>query len=230
MLTPRSMLDRQLFSLRDQLAQLSDSVEQSIALSVKALQKHDLPLARLVDQFDNQVNARRFEIEEQSYNLLALQQPNSSDMRAIVATVSVVTNVERIGDYAAGIARLVQRMGDHPACEAPSEFGLMGAQAQWMLHNAVSAFTSHDQLLAQSVITRDAEIDDLHRSVYRKLVAAMAEDPSLIECCTLLLWVSHNLERIGDRSATIAQRVTYLVTGQLVAEVRTESRQSAVTV
>ncbi len=219
MITTRATLDRQIASLYTRIAQLGETVEQSIGFSVKALRKHDLQLAHLIDNFDAQVNTRRFEIEERAYELLALQQPNCTDMRAVVAAVSVVTNLERIGDHAAGIARLALRVGDQPAFEPPTEFERMAFLTGGMLKSVIDAFVGHDDVLAHSIIERDLEIDDLHRSVYRKLISAMTDDPARVEHDTMMLWVSHNLERIGDRSVNIALRVTYLVTGELVRHV-----------
>ncbi len=216
MITTRSVFDRQLCSLRERVQQLSELVAQSITLSITALQKHDLDVARLIDRADAQINAHRFEIEEQAYQLLALQQPNASDMRAIVATVSIVTNLERMGDHAAGIARLVLRMGNCQTLEMPPEFAQMAQLDLAMLTDSITAFVTHDQILARSVVARDGEVDRLHKLAYERLLAAMQHDLQAVECGTLMLWVSHNLERIGDRSANICERVTFLVTGDLV--------------
>src|SRR5579864_1175266 len=135
--TNRSTFDRQLGMLRDEVVQVSDIVEQSITLSIKALQEHDLALAHRLDEADAQVNARRFAAEEHAYQLLALQQPNAKDMRLIVALVTIVTNLERIGDHAAGIARLAIRLGERPLLETPSMFGTMAVIGQWLTRNAM---------------------------------------------------------------------------------------------
>ncbi len=216
MITTRSTFDRQLGLLRDDALQLSEMVAQSISDSLSALEKQDQALAKRVDQFDSQVNARRFQIEEEAYKLLALQQPVSSDMRAIVATVSVVTNLERMGDHAAGIARLVLRMREGANLHIPAEIREMGLLSQIMLRDAMTALVTHDNVLARSVVARDVEVDRLHKQAYNQLIAAMTNDPTTVECCTFMLWVSHNLERIADRAANICERVTYLVTGELV--------------
>jgi len=214
--TNRATFDRQLGTLRDQVVQVSDVVEQSIALSVKALQHHDLDLAHQIDQFDSQINARRFAVEEFAYQLLALQQPNGTDMRLIVALVSVVTNLERIGDHAAGIARLTVRLGKNPALTPPDFFPAMAVVTQWLVRNAMTALVTSDLDLAQQVIVRDAEVDQMHHLAYRQLIETMTHDPNTVEAGTLFLWVSHNLERIGDRAANIAGRVPYLVRGELI--------------
>jgi len=215
-ITTRATFDRQLGTLRDQVVQISDRVEQAILLSVKALRAHDLTVARLVDQADSQINAGRFAAEEHAYRLLATQQPNSGDLRLIVAMVSVVTNLERIGDHAAGIARLTIRRGAHPALESPVFFEDMAIHAQWMVRNAMTALVTCDQVLAKQVIARDQIIDGLHKQAYTQLINTMTADPAMVEDATLLLWVSHNLERIGDRAISIASRVPYLANGELI--------------
>ena len=219
----RSTFDRQLATLRDQVLTISDMVEYSINLSMKALQHHDLNAARLVDEHDTQINARRFEVEEHAYQLLALQQPNAKDLRLIVAMVSVVTNLERIGDHAAGIARLTLRRGNQPKIEAPVTFAEMAAHAQWMVRNAMTALITGDTAVMQAVIERDAKIDALHKQVYTLLIETMTHDPAAVECATLLLWVSHDLERIGDRAVSIASRVPYIVNGELTHHLRFSS-------
>ena len=217
--TNRLTFDRQLGTLRDQVLQMSEVVEQAILFSSRALQQHDLELAQRVSDFDSQINTKRFIIEEQAYQLLALQQPNAKDMRQIVAGVSVVTNLERIGDHCAGIARLVIRMGVQPKIPVPAEFEMMSAIGQWLTRNAMTAFATSDEALAQTVIARDGEIDGIHNQVHKSLIAKMTSDPAAIETGTLLLWVSHNFERIGDRATNIARRVAYLVKGDLLHNV-----------
>ncbi len=215
MVTTRSVFDRQLRELRDSVQQLADMVSGSIENSMRALFAHDHELARAVDTCDTHINRRRLEIEEMAYTLLACQQPVSSDMRTIVASVSVVTNLERIADHAAGIARLVLRMSsDHPI-EPLLEFGQMADLAKSMLKDAITAYVSHDLELAQSVIKRDVQVDKWHHAVYGRLIKQMSLNPEYIEPGTAALWVSHNLERMGDRCANICERVIYLVTGEL---------------
>jgi len=214
--TNRLTFDRQLGTLRDQVLQMSEIVEQSILLSGRALNQHDIELAQQVCDIDAEISIKRFAIEENAYQLLALQQPNAKDMRQIVAGVSVVTNLERIGEHCSGIARLVIRMEKQSGMIIPAEFETMANVDQWLTRNAMTAFSTSDEDLAQKVIDHDSEIDEMHDQVYKRLIAAMTTDPTVIETGTLLLWVSHNFERIGDRSTNIARRVAYLVKGELI--------------
>ena len=150
--TNRLTFDRQLGILRDQVLQMSEMVEQAILLSGRALQQHDLVLVQQINEFDTKINAQRFVIEENAYQLLALQQPNARDMRQIVAGVSVVTNLERIGDHCAGIGRLVVRLGGHSTVPVPTEFETMATVGQWLTSNAMTAFATFDENLSQTVI------------------------------------------------------------------------------
>jgi phosphate transport system protein len=216
MITTRTIFDRQLCSLDVHVQEMAQMVSHSLTQSMQALQAHDLTIAREIDVYDSQINERRFAIEEEAYRLLALQQPVSVDMRRIVATVSVVTNLERMGDHAAGNARLAIRMGEGQRAEVCPEFAQMTLLLQSMLDDSIKAFIDRDLTLARSVIKRDADIDRLHKQAYERLIAVMTSDPSQVESGTQLLWISHNLERIGDRCATICERVNYLVTGDLM--------------
>jgi phosphate transport system protein len=190
-------------------------VAGSIDESIAALKTHDRVKAQQVSDYDKNINKLRFEIEEDAYKLLALQQPVSTDMRLIVATISVVTNLERIGDYAAGIARLVLRIGSQSDVIPVSEFDQMGRILKGMLEDAIRAYTQRDTHAAEGVIERDEQINELHKLVYEHVIARMTQDAAAIQDGTFSLWISHNLERIGDRCANICERVNYVVTGEL---------------
>ena len=213
--TTRSVFDHQLDVLRDNVLYLSEFVIDQVQQATRALRERDVATARHVDTFDADINRMRYEIEEQCYTLLALQQPNSHDMRRIVATVSVVTNLERMGDHAAGIARLALRMEAAGCHILIGEFDNMAEIAVANLRDAMTALATEDKILARAVVSRDAEIDDLHKAVYDRLIRQMAEDTSTVECATMMLWVSHNLERYADRISNICERIIYLVTGEL---------------
>jgi|SRR5581483_1903575 phosphate transport system protein len=216
--TTRSVFDHQLNELRDNVLHLSELIVAQVQQATLALRDRDMALARRVDVFDATINRMRYEIEEQCYTLLALQQPNSHDMRSLVATISVVTNLERMGDHAAGIARLVLRM-DGMTCYIPvGEFEKMADIAVANLRDAMTALATEDKILARAVISRDAEIDELHKAVYDRLIKHMVEDTTSVECATMMLWVSHNLERYADRISNICERIAYVITGELVKQ------------
>jgi phosphate transport system protein len=213
--TTRSVFDRQLSDLQDNVLYLSELVIAQVLQAIQALQTYDMEAARRVDGFDATINRLRYELEEDCYTLLALQQPNSRDMRRIVSTVSIVTNLERMGDHAAGIARLALRMETTPCNIRVPEFDEMATMAVASLRDAMTAMTAWDKVLARAVIDRDADIDRLHKQVYDHLIKMMTENTSTIECASMMLWVSHNLERYADRISNICERILYLITGNL---------------
>ena len=213
--TTRTVFDHQLSELQFKTIQLSELVATQAEQAISALDRRDTDLARSVDKFDANINQQRYDLEEKCYTLLALQQPNSRDMRRIVATVSVVTNLERMGDHVAGIARLTLRMDGKPALLFVPEFKAMQQQANANLADAMRALAAEDPCLAREVVRRDAVIDKLHKTVYDRLIGVMTQDPSTVECATMLMWVSHNLERYADRISNISERVIYLATGDL---------------
>jgi phosphate transport system protein len=212
----RAHFDRQLLALQRNVEQLAEMVKGSIENSLKALRTHDLELAKKVDQYDSEINAHRFMIEEETYQILALQQPVGHDMRFLVATLSIVSNLERIGDYAAGIARLVLRLDDQGICLPVAEFERMSGILQTMLGNAIQAYSRQDQPIAEAVIHQDVEVDAIHHAIYDQLMAQMSSNAAVAQPGTYSLWIAHNLERMGDRCANICERVNYVVTGELV--------------
>jgi phosphate transport system protein len=215
--TTRSAFDRQLGSLLHDVLALSEMVDTQLQDALKALDTYDSVLAQRVSDYDSTVNSLRYEIEEQAYTLLALQQPNARDLRRIVAAVSIVTNLERMGDHAAGIARLVMRMTEAGCALSCAKFTEMGKLSVRMLHDAMTALSEQDATLARDVINRDDEVDVLHKAAYDELIALMtvADSAAVIECATMLMWCSHNLERYADRVSNICDRVLYLITGNL---------------
>jgi phosphate transport system protein len=215
MVAPRSAFDRQLRMLENDVLRAAELVETQLVDAVNALQRQNIRAAQRVEAFDVTINRLRYEIEEQAYALLALQQPNAGDMRRIVAAVSIATNLERMGDYAAGIARLVMRMTNAPTTVHVAAFDEMARLATENLRDVMNALSTGDVALARRVVRRDEEIDQRHKAVYDQLIQTMIDDTSTVEQATMLLWVSHNIERFADRICNICERVVYMVTGDL---------------
>lgn len=211
----RTALDRSLTEVTDDLLRLSSMTEQAIDSSMKALAERDANLATQISANDVTLNEIRYTIEENCYRMIATQAPNSTDLRIVVGAVSVATNLERIGDHAAGIARLTLRMIDQPLLKPLVDLPQMAEIARGMVRDAVKAFSERDVVLAEAVVKRDANVDALHRQVYNDLLGYMTRDTSTVERATFLLWVSHNLERIGDRACNICERAIYVATGEL---------------
>lgn len=211
----RVVFEKSLEGIRDDLLRLSSMATRSISDSMKALLDRNADLARQVSANDATLNEVRYAIEENCYTLIATQQPNATDLRNIVGAVSVATNLERIGDHAAGIARLTLRMIDQPLVKPLVDIPQMAEIGREMVQGAVDAFLSHDTALAERIVARDDDMDRLQDHIYRELLEIMTNDKSTIERATYLLWVSHNLERIGDRAENICERAIYATTGEL---------------
>jgi phosphate transport system protein len=211
----RQVFERSLEGIRDDLWRLSSMVDQAIVDSVKSLVDRNADLARQVSVNDSVLNDLRYTVEEQCYRVIATQQPNATDLRVLVGAVSVATNLERIADHAAGIARLTLRMVDQPLVKPLVDIPQMAEIDREMVKGAVDAFLRHDAILAEQIVTRDNEVDRLHNQVYQELINFMTKDPTTVERATFLLWVSHNLERIGDRATNICERAVYVATGEL---------------
>ncbi len=194
-------------------------VESQLVEAMKALRLRDVAIATRIRAYDARVNEKRYAIEEKAYLLLALQQPMAQDMRRIVAAVSIVTNLERMGDHASGIAHIVQKLYGPQAqtkatIEIP-EFAQMTEIATANLRDAMRALEKSDQQLARSVVARDEQVDNLYHQVYAKLVGLMTQNPTLIEEATQLLRIAHDLERFSDRAGNICERISYVITGVL---------------
>jgi phosphate transport system protein len=209
------VFDRQLSDLESQVLHIFSLVATQGTDAINALNQRDMEIARRVDQFDKTINRLRYEVEEKAYTLLALQQPNGHDMRRIVGTVSIVTNLERMGDHAAGIARLALRMQNIPASLYIREFDQMLSITLKNLEDCKTALLTEDAVLARAIVSRDDEIDNLHKTVYDQLISTMSADADSIECATMMMWVSHNLERYADRISNICERIVYMATGNL---------------
>lgn len=211
----RAVFDRQLMDVQFKVLQLSEIVSGAIRSSVDALTRRDVARAELIDAADTRINALRYHIEEEVYALVALQQPNSRDMRLLMACVSIATDLERMGDYAAGICRLVVRMHDKPTVEIPAEMQRMVDIGLKMLEQAMTALEKREQADVTAIFDEEMSVDRLYREAYEKLLQHMNTDRDKIEGATFLMWIAHNLERIADRVTNISERIVYVLTGEL---------------
>jgi phosphate transport system protein len=212
---PRGTLDRELNELRSNLLHLGWLVDRAVANSVQALVDHNSDLAHEIIADDGGVNALRFQIEEHFLEILATQQPAASDLRAIVAAFSVTDNLERMADHAKGIAEIVIRIGDQPFIKPLIDIPRMTEQVRAMLRRGLDAYATGDVELATEVCKMDDLVDGLYQQVLRELLTLMIENPRNITQGTYLLWVAHNLERIGDRATNIGERVIFMRTGRM---------------
>jgi phosphate transport system protein len=190
-------------------------VEKAVLRSVDALRKRDTATARIIEAEDVLINKKRFEIEEAALMLIATQQPMASDLRRLAAVLQIVTDLERMGDYASGIARICIDIGDQPHIKPLIDIPRMAEKSVSMLRRSLDAFIERDVAAAESIAREDDEVDDLYQQVYRELLTIMLANPRTIDQATRLLWAAHNLERVADRVQNICERVVFVVTGRM---------------
>jgi phosphate transport system protein len=211
----RKSLDEGLNALQNDLLRLASLVDQAIDRSMLALRQRDLGLAQKIIDGDAELNRLRYEVEESCLAILATQQPAAGDLRAILAVETIAVELERMGDHAEGIAKIVLRMGDEPPVAALVEIPQMAEICRRMLKQSLDTFLARDPEAARRVGEADDSIDALYRELFDRMVALMARDPSAVERGPYLLWSAHNLERIGDRITNIVERVIFMTTGQM---------------
>ena len=212
---PRADLDRRLKELEQDLVDLGRMVEKAIARSLKALADRDLEESRQVVAEDDYIDAKRFEIEDQCIDIIATHQPVARDLRLLTAILHIDSELERMGDYAEGIARISLMMGEEPPLKPLIDIPRMGDMAGSMVRRSLEALVNRDTVGAMQVCSDDDAVDALYDQVYHELILYMLRDPQSIQRATYLLWVSHDLERVADRATNIAERVVYLVTGKM---------------
>ena len=211
----RTTYHKKLRLIQDDILVMGSMVGKAITNSVEALKNRDLEEAGQIVADDQKINRKRFEIEEKCIQLIATQQPMASDLRNIICILNIVTELERIGDYAEGIAKIVIMIGDEPLLKPLIDIPRMAEKVVDMLHRSLDALINHNADAAKKITTEDDEVDNLYDQVFRELLTFMIEDPKTITRATRLIWVAHNLERSADRVTNICERVVYLVTGKM---------------
>ncbi len=219
----RKTFETELQQVKDNVLVLGSMVEQALLDSVESLKKRDLKASEKSLEFDREINKKRFEIENQLMILIATQQPMAHDLRLLASSMEIISELERMGDYAKGIANINLRMGDAPLLKPLIDVPRMAQKGVDMLHRSLTAFVNEDIELARSIPVEDDEVDALYNQVYRELMTFVIADPKTIERANWLLWVAHNLERFADRVTNICERTVFIVTGELVEINATDS-------
>ncbi|MBI5292427.1 MAG: phosphate signaling complex protein PhoU [Chloroflexi bacterium] len=216
-MTPRTRatFDHSLQAVQDDLLRLGSMLDAAVSRAIQALANSDSALARHVVVDDGNINALRFKIEEACLRLIATQQPAARDLRTIVAAFSIVSDMERMADHAAGIAKTVIRMGNEPLVIPLDEIPHMAEECRAMLHTALDAYIRHDVDLARTLPKRDDVVDALYERLFHTVVTTIAETPGASTRALYLLFAAHNLERIGDRAVNIAERVIFITSGEM---------------
>jgi len=211
----RKTFENDIQQLKDELLLMGSMVEQQTLDAVEALKKRDLEAARRIYAADAKINEKRFAIENQVMILIATQQPMAHDLRLLASILEVSAELERMGDYAKGMASINVRMGDEPLLKPLIDVPRMAQIASSMLHRALTAFVNEDAEIAKAIPEEDDEVDALYNQVYRELMTFVMKDPKTIDRANYLLWVAHNLERMADRVTNICERTIFIVTGEI---------------
>ncbi len=211
----RTAFHKHLHEVEEDILTMGGLVVKAIDRSIEALKDRNSTLAHQIIANDSQINRQRFSIEEKCIGLIATQQPMASDLRIIVAVLNIITELERIGDYAEGIAKIVIMIGDEPPLKPLIDIPRMGEIIVDMINKSLESFVKRDVDLAMRVVSLDSVVDGLYDQVFRELLTFMMVDPKTTNRATRLIWVAHNLERAADRATNICERVVFTVTGKM---------------
>lgn len=212
----RAIFDEQIEELLEDLLAMGQMVADSIDRAIEALVRQDSDLASQVIDYDDEINETQHDIDEKCLVLIATQGPMAGDLRAILSVSNIAAELERIGDYTEGIARLAVKLAGQPLIKPLIDIPRMAEESRRMLLAALEAFAREDAKEAWEIGRADDVVDALYDQVYRELLVYMMEDPRTIMQATYLLWVAHNLERIADRTTNIAERVIFMDSGEIV--------------
>ncbi len=212
----RTTFDRELQAVQDEMLALGTIIEEALTDAVDSLKARDFERARDIILHDHEINQQRFEIEQEVIGLITNQQPMASDSRMLAAILELTSELERIGDYAKGIAKINLQIGrEELIMPALSDITQMAEKARAMLHRGLEAFIQGDVEVARAIPEEDEEVDAHYEQLYRKLITYIMEDPRSIEQANYLLWAAHDLERAADRVINLCERVIFTVTGEL---------------
>lgn len=223
--SPRETFDRQIQNLLDETLLLGSMVEDAVRRAVNSLKNRDFAESRSVYRSDREVNTKRYEIEYAVITLIATQQPMARDLRLLAAILEIITELERIGDYAKGIARINIMLGPGPLVKPLIDIPQMAEIGLDMLQRALKAFVERDAVTARMIPEDDDKIDHLYTQVYHELVDIIVKDPTTVDRANYLLWAGHNLERLGDRVTNICERIVFVQTGEILEMDQTDDEE-----
>jgi len=213
---PRDTLTRQIHHLLDEVLLLGSMVEQAMLSAINALHQRDVKAAAAIYENDQLINDKRFAIENAILILIATQQPMAHDLRLLAAMLEIITELERMGDYAKGVAKVTIRLKDADIIVPIRDIEHMANLAIDMLHRGLGAFVNEDPNEASAIPADDEAVDNLYNQIYHGLVESMIANPATIDQYNLLMWVAHNLERMADRVTNICERTVFIATGDLL--------------
>jgi len=212
--------DSELKQLSQVIVQMGGLAEAQLQMAIDALSRRDIETARETVAHDVRINQLEDQIDSMTVRMLALRQPMAQDLREVVAALKISAAIERIGDYAANVAKRVLTLSQLPPVRPVHAIPRMGRLAQELLKEVLDAYVEHDADKAVRVWERDEEVDEMYTSLFRELLTYMMEDPRNITPCTHLLFIAKNIERIGDHCTNIAETIHFLVRGKPLEQVR----------
>jgi phosphate transport system protein len=212
----RKTLDRKLQEIREEILLLGSMVEQTTLKTMDALQKRDVEAARLIFLNDDQINNHRYAIENAIVIVMATQQPYAHDLRLLVGMLEINTELERMGDYSKGIAKIVMKLGDQAVWIPYEKLNKMADLAVEMLHRSLGAFVAEDINRASTIPADDDAVDRIYEDIYHELIRQMINNPEQADLLNYSLWIAHNLERLADRVTNICERTVFIATGETI--------------
>jgi phosphate transport system protein len=221
-ISPRETLDKAIEELLAEVLIQGDMVKVALRDSVDALREQNVDNAKVIYDGDRQINKKHFQIEEDVITLIATQQPMARDLRLLAAILEVTTELERMGDYAKGIARITVRIGDEDLLQPAEKIPAMASVCVNMLDRALIAFAERDAEAARSIPEEDDQVDSYYNQIYRELMDQMISTSSTVDQANHLIWVAHNLERVADRVTNVCERIVFVVTGEMLEMDRTD--------
>ena len=211
----REAFHKSLKDVQADVQKMAEMAGKALVVSVAALKDRDIPASEKIVKNDVKINKKRFAIEEKCIRLIATQQPMAVDLRVLTATISIITDLERIADHAEGIAKISVTIGKEPLAKPLVNMPKMAEKAFSMLEDCMKAFLERDIKSAKAICKEDDVVDAYYDAIYGELIMVMVNDQTKIKEATYLIWVAHNIERIADRVTNIAERVVYMVTGKM---------------
>jgi phosphate transport system protein len=224
-----SAFDRDLENIQAQIIKMGGLVEDAIRQSAKSLEMRDEPLAEKVRAADNAIDVLEAEINENAARVIALRAPTAVDLRMILSVMKISGNLERIGDYAKNMAKRTSVLSKMPpVSDSTGAIRRMARLAEEMLTDSLDAYIRRDVELAADIIARDEDLDQMYNALFREFLTYMLEDPRNITACMHLHFIAKNIERMGDHCTSMAEQVTYLVTGSHPEEARPKADKTSV--
>jgi phosphate transport system protein len=211
----REYMDSLLNQLKEDVLLLEGMVREAILESVKSLMTQDRKLAKQITKGDQLINEKRFQIENECLITIATQQPMATDLRTLASILEIITELERMGDYAKGIAKITKLTKNKDILPPLEYLPPMAELTVDMLQKAVKAFVEGDVATARAIPSKDDEVDDYFNKIYKGLVKYMTKEPDAIKLANHLQWAAHNVERMADRVTNICERTLFIETGSI---------------